>query len=171
MTDVQERAEFKRLQALGESGLLTSPTSPELNEICQQAKAHFKVAMALVTLIDKEVQIVKSRVGTDLESTPRSVAFCDYTIRTDDVFIVPDATKDPRFASNPLVIGEPFIRFYAGAPLIYQREIRFGALCLLDGKPREFSLGDRAELTLMAEEVLSVIAAEDIARQTAKLGL
>ena len=171
MTDVDGRVEFQRLQALRESGLLTSPSSPELNEICQQAKAHFNVAMALVTLIDKEVQIVKARAGTDLESTPRSVAFCDYTIRSDAVLVVPDATKDARFATNPLVTGEPFIRFYAGAPLIYQREIRFGALCLLDPKPREFSLGDRAELTLMAEEVVSVIAAEDIARRTAKLGL
>ena len=171
MTDVDGRAEFQRLQALRESGLLTAAASPELNEICQQAKAHFNVAMALVTLIDKEVQIVKARAGTDLESTPRSVAFCDYTIRSDAVLVVPDATKDARFATNPLVTGEPFIRFYAGAPLIYQREIRFGALCLLDPKPREFSLGDRAELTLMAEEVVSVIAAEDIARRTAKLGL
>lgn len=85
--------------------------------------------------------------------------------------VVLDATKDPCFASNPLVTGEPFIRFYAGAPLIYQREIRFGALCLLDPRPREFSLGDRAELTLMAEEAVSVIVAQEIASRTAKLGL
>lgn len=154
-----------------ESGLLTASASPELDEICRQAKAHFQVAMALVTLIDREVQIVKARVGTDLESTPRSVAFCDYTIRTDDVFVVPDATKDERFASNPLVTGEPFVRFYAGAPLVYQRQIRLGALCLLDPVPREFSLGDRAELTLMAEEAVSIIAAQEIARRTGKLGL
>ena len=171
MKDVEGRAEFKRLQALRESGLLTSPTSPELNGICQQAKAHFKTAMALITLIDKEVQIVKARLGTDLESTPRSVAFCDYTIRGDAVLVVPDATKDACFAANPLLTGEPFIRFYAGAQLIYQREIRFGALCLLDPRPREFSLGDRAELTLMAEEAVTAIAAADIVRRVAKLGL
>lgn len=171
MKETDGGLEFQRLRALRESGLLTTSTSPELDEICRQAKAHFQVAMALVTLIDREVQIVKARVGTDLESTPRSVAFCDYTIRTDDVFVVPDATKDERFASNPLVTGEPFVRFYAGAPLVYQRQIRLGALCLLDPVPREFSLGDRAELTLMAEEAVSIIAAQEIARRTGKLGL
>ena len=164
-------AEFQRLRALRESGLLRTGASPELEEICQRAKEHFQVAMALVTLIDKEMQIVKARVGTDLETTPRSVAFCDYTIRNDAVFVVPDATKDPRFASNTLVSGEPFIRFYAGSPLIYQREIRLGAVCLLDSKPREFSLGDRAELTLMAEEAVSSIVTQEIDRRTATLGL
>jgi GAF domain-containing protein len=171
MKDVDGRAEFQRLQALSESGLLSAAASPELNEICQQAKAHFKVAMALVTLIEREVQIVKARAGTDLESTSRSVAFCDYTIRSDAVLVVPDATQDARFAANPLVTGEPFIRFYAGAPLIYQREIRFGALCLLDAKPQEFSLGDRAELTLMAEQAVTIIAAHEIASRAARLGL
>lgn len=171
MKEVDARAEFQRIQALRESGLLTSPASPKLNQICQRAKAHFDVSMALVTLIEKEVQIVKARAGTDLESTPRSVAFCDYTIRSDAAFVVPDATKDARFAANPLVTGEPFIRFYAGAPLIYRREIRFGALCLLDAKPRGFSLGDRAELTLMAEEVVSVIVAEEIDRKHSRFGL
>ena len=86
------------------------------------------------------------------------MAFCNVTIRSDDVLVVADARQDPRFASNPLVTGKPFIRFYAGAPLIYLQQIRFGALCLLDPEPRGFSLGDRAELTLMADEVVSLIA-------------
>jgi GAF domain-containing protein len=70
---------------------------------------------------------------------------------------VPDVTRDERFASNPVVTGEPFIRLYAGAPFIYMRQLRLGALCLLDPLPREFTLGDKAELALMADEVVSVI--------------
>jgi GAF domain-containing protein len=171
MSETDARAEFQRLQALRESGLLTAPAFPGLNEICQQAKAHFKVAMALVTLIDKDLQIIKARVGTTLEQTPRSDAFCDYTIRADDVFVVPDATKDPRFAANPLVTGEPYLRFYAGAPLIYLRDIRLGALCLLDPKPREFSLGDRAELAEMSDEAVSIIMRQVLDRRSAAAGL
>lgn len=157
MAEEAEYLEFQRLQVLRGTGLLTSATPLEFEEICAQAREQFRVAMALVTLIDRDLQIIKARVGTTLEQTPRSDAFCDYTIRADGVFVVPDTTKDPRFASNPLVTGEPFVRFYAGAPLIYLRQLRLGALCLLDPRPREFTLGDKAELALMAEEVVSVI--------------
>jgi GAF domain-containing protein len=152
--------EFRRIQALHETGLLSSRSLPELDEICQRARVHFGVATALVTLIDRNTQVIKAREGSDLQETPRAWAFCDYTIRTDLVFVVPDATQDERFAANPLVTGEPFIRFYAGAPLVYLQDIRLGALCILDPRPRraaEFTLGDRAELGGMADEVVSVI--------------
>src|SRR5688500_16032849 len=87
-------------------------------------------------------------------ATPRSDAFCDHLIRRDEVLVVPDAKQDPRFAANRLVTGEPFIRFYAGAPLIFTREVRLGGLCLLDTEPREFSQAERAALTGMADEVM-----------------
>ena len=171
MNEQDGRLELQRLQALHETGLLTSAPPPEFEQICTRAREHFRVAMALVTLIDKDVQIIKARVGTTLEQTPRSDAFCDYTIRANDVFVVPDATKDPRFASNSLVRREPFVRFYAGAPLIYLRDIRLGALCLLDPKPREFSLGDRAELAEMSDEVVSIIMQQVVDERTASVGL
>jgi GAF domain-containing protein len=157
LTDEAEHLEFQRLQALRGTRLLTASTPPELEEICQRVKEHFRVAVALVTLIDKDVLIAKAQAGTDLEEVPRVGQFCDYTIRSDDVFVVPDASRDERFASNPVVTGEPFIRFYAGAPPVYMRQLRLGALCLLDPRPREFTLGDKAELALMADEVVSVI--------------
>lgn len=166
--------EFRRVQALHETGLLTSSAMPELDEICRQAKDHFGVAMALVTLVGRDKQIIKAREGTDLEETPRSWAFCDYTIQTDQVFVVPDATLDERFATNPLVTGEPFVRFYAGAPLIYLRDIRLGALCLLDGHaraPAAFTPGDKVELVSMAEEVASVIVRQVFATRAAAAGL
>jgi GAF domain-containing protein len=157
MADEAEHLEFQRLQALRGTGLLTSATPPELDEICRRAKEHFRVAVALATVIDREVLIAKARAGMDLEEAPRVGQFCDYTIRSDDVFVVPDASQDERFAANPVVMGEPFVRFYAGAPLIYLRQLRLGALCLLDPRPQEFTLGDKAELALMAEEAVSVI--------------
>jgi GAF domain-containing protein len=165
--------EFRRIQALHETGLLTSPDLPELDEICRRAREHFGVATALVTLIDRDTQIIKAREGSDLEKTPRAWAFCDYTIRADQVFVVPDATQDKRFAANPLVTGQPFIRFYAGAPLVYLQDIRLGALCLLDPRPRqsaEFTVGDKAELVDMADEVVSIIVRRKLAALSAILG-
>ena len=172
MDELTATQEFARLRALHQTGLLTAQPPPELNEICRQAREHFGVATALVTLIDRDKQIIKAREGSDLEETPRAWAFCDYTIRTDQVFVVPDATKDERFASNPLVTGEPFIRFYAGAPLIYLRDVRLGALCLLDGRPRgpeAFTLGDKAELVSLAEEVVSIIMQHELGPNLATL--
>jgi GAF domain-containing protein len=126
--------EFDRLLALHETGLL--------------------VAAALVTLVDRDRLVIP----VDGEALPRDVAFCDWTIQADDVFVVPDLSRDPRFQGNPLVVGEPFHRFYAGAPLIYLDGIRLGSLCLLDPSPRDFSLGERAELAAMADQVVAVIA-------------
>jgi GAF domain-containing protein len=165
MDPLDPSLEFRRIQALHEMGLLTSADLPELDEICRRAREHFRVATALVTLIDRDRQVIKAREGSELEETPRSWAFCDYTIRTDQVFVVPDATQDSRFAANPPVTGEPSIRFYAGAPLIYLRDVQLGALCLLDGRPRkpeEFTLGDKAELVGMAEEVVGVIVRQEM---------
>lgn len=164
------RHEFQRLKVLQETGLLTCPSLPELDEICRSAKEHFQVAVSFVTLIDRELLITKARAGSDLETAPRVGQFCDYTIRTDEVFVVPDASRDPRFATNPVVTNEPFIRFYAGAPLIYLRDIRLGALCLLDPKPREFSKGDQAELMTMADEAVSVIMQQEMNSGPFRLG-
>lgn len=173
MDPLDPGTEFRRLQALQNSGLLSAPHLPELDEICRWAQQHFGVATALVTLIDRDMQIIKAREGSDLNATPRSWAFCDYTIRTDQVFVVPDAIQDERFAANPLVTAAPFVRFYVGAPLIYLQDVRLGALCLLDPKPRqpaEFTLGDKAELVSMAEEVVSFIVRHELAALSIPLG-
>jgi GAF domain-containing protein len=89
------------------------------------------------------------------------VAFCNYTILSDEVFVVGDALADDRFKNNPLVTGSPFIRFYAGAPLIFLKDIRLGALCLLDTKLRSISRGDKAELQLYADRVVREIATQE----------
>ena len=154
--------EFQRLQILHGLHLDTGPAWPELDEICRRAQERFEVAMALVSIVTRDRQIVKARVGTDLRETSRPDAFCDHVIRADEVLVVPDATQDPRFAANPLVTGEPFICFYAGAPLIYMRDVRLGGLCVLDTKPRQFSPDERAELASMADEVMLCILVEEM---------
>ena len=150
--------ERNRLRVLQASGLVGGPAMPALDELCQEAARHFGVRTAIATLLDGDIHILKAKAGIKATSTPRNVAFCNYTILEDRVFVLPDAATDERFASNPLVTGPPFIRFYAGAPLIFQEEVRLGALCLLDDAPRQFSLGDRAELQEMADRAVSMIA-------------
>jgi GAF domain-containing protein len=157
------RIESQRRRALDETGLLTEPAPPEFHDMCEQARAHFHVPMALVKIITGDKVTVKAQAGIALEELPRHQAFSDHTIRSDKVFVVHDATHDARFLSHPIVARHA-IAFYAGAPLIYRRQVRLGSLCLFDTEPREFSLGDRAELANMADELVSVLIRQDMER-------
>ena len=156
MCPPEDRTELDRLLSLQDTGLLGAPASPGLEDICRTARERFGVPTALVTLVDREQ--LRIAAGAADDPLPRSDAFCDHTIRSDDVMVVPDLSLDPRFEQNPLVVGEPFFRFYAGAPLTYRRGIRLGALCLLDTRPRDFSPGDRAELAELSDQVVALIA-------------
>ena len=158
------RLEFQRLQVLRNLHLLGTSSIPELDELCEQVQERFGVGMVLVTVVDRERQIVKARVGTDFAGSSRPDAFCDHLIRSDEALVVPDAQRDPRFASNPLVTGAPFIRFYAGAPLIYMQDIRLGGLCLLDTNPRDFTPLDEAALVQMADQAMLLIIEQEMER-------
>jgi GAF domain-containing protein len=161
MIEATGQSELHRLQILHASGLLNAPPLPDLDDLCERARNYFDVAVALVTMIDTDRQIIKAAAGTDLRETPRAVAFCDHTIRTDQVLVVPDTTKDPRFASNPLVTGAPFIRFYAGVPLIYVDGARLGSFCLLDMKPRQLSSIEEGDVALTAERVMGALIKQE----------
>jgi two-component system, NtrC family, sensor kinase len=87
--------------------------------------------------VDEHRQWFKSKVGVQVCETPREVSICTYAIQQDDLFIVPDTRQDPRFRDNPLVVGEPRVRFYAGAPLINEDGFALGTLCVVDREPRE----------------------------------
>lgn len=151
--------ETERLRALLEMNLVDQPRDPQLDAICEEARVSFDVPIAVVSLLDASRQVFLGRSGLERAETPRSMSFCNYAILGDDVFVVPDAHADARFAGNPLVTEEPFVRFYAGAPLVYLQNIRLGALCLLDRRPRSFTTGQRAELTALAEAAVSVLVA------------
>jgi len=132
--DVNEEA---RLQALWASGLLDTPAEPAFDALTKIAATAAKAPVALVSLVDKDRQWFKSRHGLDLEETPRTSSFCAWTILTDDVLWVEDATLDPRFRNLPFVAGPGGSRFYAGAPIRSPSGYRIGSLCILAAEPRQ----------------------------------
>jgi GAF domain-containing protein len=123
------------------------------------AAQHFGVRTCLVTLVESERQLFLSRHGFEATETPRTLSFCAHAILRPEVLVVEDARRDPRFQNNLLVTGLPHIRFYAGASLVYREETRIGTLCLIDYKPRKLSLGERAELEMLADAAMGVIMA------------
>lgn len=131
--------EKRRLAALDRLGILDTPPEERFERLTRIARQYYDVKIALFTVLDNERQWFKSRQGMDTPETPRSVAFCDYAIQQDKVFLVSDAAVDPRFSSNPLVTGEPFIRFYAGMPVREPSGFKIGTLCIIDDKPRQFN--------------------------------
>jgi len=152
--DPHEALRLKAIQSLGAESWLPAET---LDRITAYARDHFEVPICLVTLIEAERQLILSRQGLDARETRRDASFCTHAIVRPDVLVIPDSHKDERFRNNPFVTGAPFIRFYAGAPLAYEGEIRLGALCLIDSKPRTMSRGEQAELMMLADYVVSVI--------------
>lgn len=149
--------ESRRLAALHRLQLLDTPPAPAFDSITQLAQSLFDVPIALISLLDEDRQWFKAKCGLNVPGTPREQAFCNYTILHDSVFAVSDARAHADFALNPLVTGEPFIRFYAGAPLVVAPEIRIGSLCIIDRQPRTFSDEDRWLLARLAQVVTDEI--------------
>ena len=143
--------EAARLQALRRYAILDTAPDVRFDRLVQLAQRQFAVPIALISLIDEKRQWFKARIGIDAEETDRDVAFCSHTILGDDVMVVCDATRDPRFTTNPLVTDPPALRFYAGAPLISPDGYKLGTLCLVDTKPRpELTDVDRGLLADLA---------------------
>lgn len=158
--------ETQRLAALQGLEILDTAPDPELDIITRLAADRFDSAIALVSLVDERRQWFKSRQGLDVCQTPREHSFCAHAIAGDGVMVVPDATQDPRFAANPLVTGEPNIRFYAAAPLVTSGGYRIGTLCVIDERPRDgFSARDQAALELMAGQVMALISSARLRRE------
>ena len=149
--------EAERLAALRDLRILDTAPEAHFDAVCRNAAALFSVPMALVSLIESDRQWFKAKCGIDAEGTGRDVAFCAYAILSDDVLVVEDVTRDPRFADNSLVTGEPGIRFYAGAPLILRSGIRLGTLCIIDTKSRSFSDVQKSQLQDLARIVVAHI--------------
>lgn len=134
--------ETLRLETLASLNILDTPPEERFDRITRIAMHIFKVPIALVSLVDAHRQWFKSCHGMGATETSRDISFCGHTILHKDIFIIPDALKDPRFADNPLVTGAPHIRFYAGQPLKTINGSRLGALCIIDHKPRKLSKSD-----------------------------
>jgi PAS domain S-box-containing protein len=144
-----------RLHALRALAIVGTDPEPHFDAVCHIARALFQVPIALVSLVEEDRQWFKARCGLSSEGTPREIAFCGHTILSDEVLVVEDATRDPRFAANPLVTGEPRIRSYAGAPLVLQPGIRVGTVCVIDTSPRVFSDEQKRQLRSLADIVVA----------------
>jgi len=142
--------EEQRLRDLQRHGVLDSPDDPHLDRIVDLAAAVLAMPIALVSLVDRDRQWFPARHGLETRQTPRTMAFCAHTIAADDVLVVPDALLDERFANNPLVQGEPGVRFYAGAPLQSAEGHNLGTLCVIDRRPRQLDPPQVAQLRQLA---------------------
>jgi GAF domain-containing protein len=159
--------ETKRLKVLWEYEVLDTVPEELFDDLTELAARICEAPIALISLVDESRQWFKSRVGIDIAETSRDVSFCAYAITQSGLFIVPDATKDPRFAKNPLVVSEPKIRFYAGAPLITPDGHALGTLCIVDKVPRELHPDQKQALIILARHVVSQLELRRRSRELA----
>lgn len=149
--------ENRRLAALRRYDILDSGPETQFDDLTKIAAQICGTPIALLTLVDSERQWFKSRIGLDVVETPREQAFCAYAVHESRTLIVPDAMHDERFADNALVLGDPRIRFYAGAPLQTGDGLNLGALCVIDRQPRVLSAEQRDALEALARQAVRLI--------------
>ncbi|WP_100658581.1 ATP-binding protein [Alteromonas flava] len=147
--------ESERLKALDSYRVMDSPPEAALDDITNMAAELCDVPIALISLVDDHRQWFKSACGLGAKETDKDIAFCAHAIHQQQIFEVPNALEDPRFFDNPLVTGEPNIRFYAGMPLITSAGYALGTLCVIDTKPNQLSEKQRRYLKVLAQEVIA----------------
>lgn len=134
------------------------------DDITRRAAEICAAPVAVITVIDGERQLFRSRIGTDITSRPRELTFCTHTLQDPQrITIVEDASLDPRFSTNPVVTDAPKIRFYAGVPLIYRQQA-IGTLCVFDVKPRTLEASQVEELCFLAAQVMTALEAHQASR-------
>lgn len=164
--DMLTDSEHARLATLDSLGLLDTPSEREFDAIVELAQRITGYKIALVSLIDKDRQWFKAKIGLDVDQTPREMSFCAHAVADDKILIVPDATMDDRFASNPLVTGTPNIRFYAGVPIhaamlgAPAQQVPLGTLCVIDDKPHNIDPADMKHMVELAHLVEALLAAK-----------
>jgi diguanylate cyclase (GGDEF)-like protein len=154
--------EALRLATLQSLNVLDTPPEERFDRVTRMAKRMFRVPTVLVSIVDENRQWFKSAQGLDACETPRNISFCGHAILGDDIFLIQNALADVRFADNPLVAGDPNIRFYAGCPLRAAGGVKVGTLCLIDSVPREFDQDDAIalrDLAAMVEDELCAFQA------------
>jgi GAF domain-containing protein len=155
MSSPTQQNEARRLKVLWQYEVLDTVPEEIFDQLTELAACICEAPIALISLVDEDRQWFKSRVGTDLQETSRKISFCAHAIKQHGLFIVPDARKDRRFADNPLVVSEPHIRFYAGAPLVTVDGYALGTLCVLDTVPRELRSEQKQALMILARHIVS----------------
>jgi len=147
--------ENERIDALNSYGILDTLPEQDYDAITRLASYICQAPIALITLLDADRQWFKAKIGLDITETSRTDAFCRYTIMSDGIMEIPDALEDEHFVDNVFVVNDPFIRFYAGAPLIDENGYRLGTLCVIDTVPRTLTFEQRDALLTLSREVIS----------------
>ncbi|NYE59607.1 GAF domain-containing protein [Duganella sp. 1224] len=148
----------ERLAVLRDMLILDTPPEERFDKIVAFAAQEFDVPIALISLLDENRQWFKAKVGVDMCETARDISFCGHVILQPDLFIIPDARADERFADNPLVTNPPHAIFYAGAPLRMPSGFTIGTLCLIDHTPRNLDATEMAILTSLRDLLLEELA-------------
>ena len=159
--------EKQRLNVLWQYEVLDTVPEEVFDDLTELAARICEAPIAMITLVDESRQWFKSKVGVTVKETSRDISFCGHAIAQSDLFIVPDATKDQRFEHNPLVISDPKIRFYAGAPLITPDGYPLGTLCVIDKVPRELRPDQKQALRILARHVVSQLELRRHAKELA----
>lgn len=149
--------ETERLRILGEYEILDSVPEEEYQDITELAAQLCLTPISLITFVDQGRQWIKAKVGFGPSETTRDISFCHHAILSLNDFVVPDATSDPRFCDNPIVVGAPFVRFYAGIPLVSAEGYPLGTICVLDRVPRRLDHRQYKALRLLAKHVMRLL--------------
>jgi len=158
--------EVERLRALESYYVLDTAAEPEFDALTRIAAHIAGVPIALVSLIDADRQWFKSRYGLEALETPREVSFCGHVVFAEAPLLVKDASMDSRFADNPLVTGEPHVKFYAGSPLTTPDGFVLGTLCVIDNHPKDLTPEQQDMLSLLADQVVAQL---ELRRQNQQL--
>lgn len=158
--------ESARLEALRQYQILDTDPEQVFDDITRLAAYICQTPIAVISLIDRDRQWFKARVGLGPAETSRDCAFCAHAILEERPLVVPDALADLRFADNPLVTSEPYIRLYAGAPLITPEGFRLGTLCVIDRVSRTLDLSQIASLCMLGNQVMAQL---DLRRELSSL--
>lgn len=161
--------ESDRITSLKKLKILDTPPEERFDRITKLATRVFNVPISTITLVDANREWFKSVCGLDTTEGDRAISFCGHAMLEDEILIIPDAKKDPRFSDNPMVVGEPFIRFYAGAPIFSADGARIGTFCIKGHDPREFSDDEKETLKGMAKWVELEINSRNLSIALAKI--